>query len=100
MHDDKMSADEATETLNLERRIRREAERCAQALKLIGCGELRFVPEDMGSSALLACFLLELEKQCAAIGTAARVVFCFYPCEPSSRATADEQPQNSGDAIH
>jgi cobyrinic acid a,c-diamide synthase len=73
---------EAEETLELERHIKAEAERCAHAIKLLGAGELRYMPQGMDSSALLACFLMELERQCTNIGAAARIVFCFYPMTP------------------
>jgi len=107
-----MTEAEAGESLKLEARIRTEAEKCARAIKLLAGGELRFVPEGMDSSALLACFLLELDKQCASIGAAARIMFSFYPMTPdqlsaqlgaelrAAKSVNDPAPLTAGDAVH
>jgi hypothetical protein len=94
--------DDAKDALRLEQRIKAEAERCAQAIKLLGCGELKFMPDGMDGAALLACFLLELEAQCAKIGTAARIVFLFHPLPAgqAAQAEADDSLPAAGDAVH
>jgi hypothetical protein len=96
----------------IEARIRAEAEKCAQAIKLLGNGELRFMPDGVDNSELLARFLLELEKQCGKIGAAARIVFCFYPMTPAqlnaqlgaelraATPASDKPPPTAAKSIH